>query len=177
MGGPLNRSAATWWLLGLTAALTAPVALSATTSVAIAAGWRAVDADADTRADAALFGVYGDASLRIMEGYVAVVTVPAAVVGVLLLVGLATWRAWAREAAFGVFGLLGALLVLLALVSLSGPSRSGGAGLLAGIGLLVAAALAVSTPVCEDFDRKRIAAEVQERRRLQEQRRRRSEAT
>ena len=45
-----------------------------------------------------------------------------------------------------------------------------GLGLRGGL-LLLTAGLAVSPPVCEDFDRHRIAGEVRERRRRQQERR------
>jgi hypothetical protein len=167
----VRRSGATWALLALCAAGTTAVTVSAALSVATAAGWRSVTTDAAARADAGQLGIYGDDALRVVEGWVAFVTVPLATVALALLAGLLAWREWAREAALGVFGLSGALLTLFSVFGLGEQARGAAAGLLAGAGLLAAAGLAVSPGVCADFDRRRIAREVQERRRLEQQRR------
>jgi len=172
MSEGVRRSPATWLLLVLTAGLAGALALSASLSVATAAGWRAVDADPTTQARAAALGVFDDAGLRQTEGLAALLTVPAAAVALLVLVGLLSWRPWAREAALGVFGLPGSLVCLFALASLAQGTGSAGKGLAFGLVLVVTAALAVSRPVCRDFDHKRVAGEVEERLRRQEQRRR-----
>ena len=166
-----GRSGGTWALLALCAAVTAAVTVSAGLSVATAAGWRSVTDDAAARADAAQLGIYGDGALRAAEGWTALVTVPLAAVALAVLAGLLAWRDWAREAALGVFGLLGLLLTLFSAIGLDGQARGAAAGLVVGAGLLGAAGLAVAPAVCGDFDRRRIAREVQERRRREEQRR------
>jgi hypothetical protein len=165
-----QRSGATWSLLLLVAALTALPAVSSVRSALVLTGVLELGPGAAARSRAGLAGVYGEQALRNAEGIAAVlVTGPAAVVGLLVLVGLLTWRTWAREAALGVFGLSGALLCVLSFVGLSEQAPNAALGLVAGVLLLVAAGLAVSPPVCADFDRKRIADEVRERaRRTQE---------
>jgi hypothetical protein len=159
-------------LLGLTAALTLLPLVSVTRSLLVATGVVDLAPGTASRSRAGLVGVYGEDALRNAEGFAAVlVTGPAALVGTLVLLGLIRWRGWAREAAFGVFGLLGALACLFSLAGLSASARNAELGLLAGALLLAAAALAVSPPVCADFDRKRIADEVRERRRREQERR------
>ena len=168
-----RRSAATWILLAVSGAVAAVTAVSAARSVLTAAGWRELG-EAEV-ARAALAGLFGERQVRSAELFVSVVTVPVAVAAVLLLLGLLTWRSWAREAVLGVYGLCGALLVVFSAAGLSGQARNAGAGLLVGLLLLAVAGLAVSPPVAGDFDRKRIADEVRERKR-REQLRRRSQA-
>ena len=166
-----RRSPATWSLLLLTAALTALPLVSLLRSTLVLTG--AVDLAPGTaaRSRAGLAGIYGEDALRNAEGVAALlVTGPATVVGLLVLVGLVTWRGWAREAALGVFGLTGTLLCLLSLVGLSEQAPNAVLGLVGGLLLLVAAGLAVSPPVAGDFDRTRIADEVRERVRRQQER-------
>jgi hypothetical protein len=163
------RSPATWLLLALAAVAAALPAVFATSSLLTALGLQEVDAE-DTAA-AGLAGVHGADALRNAEGFAAAAVGAAAVVGLVLLVGLARWRAWAREGALAVFGLVGALLCLFSAAGVTGEARNGGLGLLGGLVLLLAAGLAVSPPVCADFDRRRIAAEVRERKRREQERR------
>lgn len=165
-----QRSRATWFLLLLAAALTALPMVSVLRSVLVVTGVVELAPGTAARAGTGLAGVFDEDALRNAEGIVALlVTGPAAVVGLLVLVGLLTWRSWAREAALGVFGLTGALLCLLSFAGLSEQAPNAPLGLLAGLMLLLAAGLAVSPPVCADFDHKRIADEVRERaRRTQE---------
>jgi len=163
------RSPATWLLLLLCALATVLPAVFAASSLLIALGVREVDA-ADL-AGAALVGVHGAEEVRNTEGLVAAAVGAAALVCLVLLVGLARWRAWAREATLAVHGLVGVLLCLFSTVGVAGDARNGGLGLAGGLLLLLAAGLAVSPPVCEDFDRRRIAGEVRERRRREQERR------
>lgn len=128
-----------------------------------------VDVGTDAVASAGAFSVFDEATYRRLEVIPTVVGGLACVVALALLVGLLTWRTWAREATLGVYGLVGALLCVLAL---GGQGPGSGAGFAASLGLLLTAGLAVSPPVAADFDRVRIAAEVRDRRRLEEQRRR-----
>ena len=169
-----TRSAATWSLLLLTGALTALPLTSAVRSLLVLTGVDELASGTAARSRAGLAGIYGEDALRNAEGLAVLVTAPVALVGLLVLVGLLTWRSWAREAALGVHGLLGALLCLLSAVGLSHAAPNAALGLLAGGLLLVCAGLAVSPPVCADFDRKRIADEVRERVRRQQERQRRT---
>ena len=165
-----RRSTPTWLLLAISAAVAAVTVVSATRSVLTAAGWREVDDEELTRA--ALAGLFGEQQVRSAELFVSLVTVPVAVAATLLLLGLLTWRSWAREAVLGVYGLVGALLVVFSAAGLAGEARNAGVGLVVGVLLLAVAALAVSPPVAGDFDRKRIADEVRERKRREQERRR-----
>ena len=171
----VRRSAATWCLLALVAGLTALPVVSVTRSALVATGVLDLAPGTAAGSRAGLVGVYGEDALRNAEGFAAVlVTGPAAVVGLLVLVGLVLWRAWAREAALALFGLLGGLLCVVAVAGLAGDARNAGAGLAVGVLMLGTAGLAMSPPVCADFDRWRIAGEARERRRLEQQRRERS---
>jgi hypothetical protein len=165
------RSPATWLLLLLCALTTALTGLGAASSLLVALGVRDVDVREAALAGAGLVGVHGADAVRNAEGFAAALLGAAAVVGLVLLIGLARWRTWAREAALAVFGLVGALLTLLSTAGVAGEARNGGLGLAGGLVLLLAAGLAVSPPVCADFDRQRIAAEVRERRRREQERR------
>ena len=167
-----RRGAATWSLLLLTAALTALPLASVIRSALVATGVRDLAPGTAARSRAGLVGIYGEDALRTSEGLAALlVTGPAAVVGLIVLGGLLTWRGWAREAALGVFGLLGVVVCLFSLTGLAEQGRNAGLGLAGGLLLLLAAGLAVSPPVCADFDARRIAAEVRERRRREQERR------
>ena len=165
------RSPATWLLLVLCALATALPAVFAVQSLLTALGVREVDARGAAQSGAGLVGVYGADAVRNAEGFTAATVGAAAVVGLVLLFGVARWRSWAREATLAVFGLLGVLLCLFATAGVAGDARNGGWGLLGGLLLLLTAGLAVSPPVCADFDRRRIAAEVRERRRREQERR------
>jgi hypothetical protein len=165
------RSAATWLLLLLCAIATALPAVFAVSSLLTALGVREVDAREAALSGAGLVGVYGADAVRTSEGFAAVLVGAAAVVGLILLVGLVRWRTWAREATLAVFGLVGVFLCLFSTAGVAGEARNGGLGLLGGVLLLGAAGLAVSPPVCADFDRQRIAGEVRERQRRQQERR------
>ena len=165
------RSPATRLLLLLAALATALPTVFAVSSLLTALGVREVDAREAALSGAGLVGVHGEDAVRNAEGFAGVAVGAVAVVALALLVGLVRWRTWAREATLAVFGLAGALLCLFATAGLAGQARNGGLGLLAGLLLLVTAGLAVSPPVCADFDRSRIAAEVRERRRREQERR------
>lgn len=161
-----HRSPATLLLLAL-AALSAAVPLSMAVRAALTSAG-VLEVDPDAVASAGALGVFSESAYRDLEVVTAVIGGLAAVVAVVLLVGLLLWRSWAREAVLGVYGLVGALLCVLAL---GGQGPGSGAGLAAGLVLLLTAGLAVTPPVCTDFDRVRIAAEVRERRRLEARRR------
>ena len=165
------RSPATWLLLLLCATATALLAVFAGSSLLTALGVREVDAREAALSGAGLVGVYGADAVRNAEGFAGVAVGAAAVVSLVLLVGLARWRTWAREATLAVFGLVGAFLCLFATAGVAGQARNGGLGVVGGLLLLLAAGLAVSPPVCGDFDRQRIAGEVRERRRREQERR------
>jgi hypothetical protein len=165
------RSPATWLLLLLCALATALPAVFAASSLLTAVGVRDVDARDAAQSGAGLVGVYGEDALRNAEGFAAATVGAAALVSLVLLVGLVRWRTWAREATLAVFGLVGAFLCLVATAGVAGQARNGGLGLLGGLLVLLAAGLAVSPPVCADFDRQRIAGEVRERRRREQERR------
>ena len=165
------RSPATWLLLALCVLATALPAVFAATSLLTALGVREVDARDAALSGAGLVGVYGADAVRNAEGFAGVAVGAVAVVCLGLLVGLLRWRTWAREATLAVFGLLGAFLVLFSTAGVAGQARNGGLGLLGGLLMLLVAGLAVSPPVCEDFDRQRIAGELRERRRREQERR------
>ena len=165
------RSPATWLLLLLCTLATALPGAFAAGSLLTALGVREVDARDAALSGAGLVGVYGEQAVRNAEGFAGVAVGSAAVVSLVLLVGLVRWRTWAREATLAVFGLLGAFLCLFATAGVVGEARNGGLGLLGGLLLLLTAGLAVSPPVAGDFDRQRIAGEVRERRRREQERR------
>ena len=165
------RSPATWLLLLLCALATALSAVFGVSSLLTAFGVREVDAREAALSGAGLVGVYGEDAVRNAEGFAGAAVGAVALVCLVLLVGLARWRAWAREATLAVFGLAGAFLCLFSTAGVAGEARNGGMGLLGGLLLLLTAGLAVSPPVSEDFDRHRIAGEVQERRRREQERR------
>ncbi len=163
------RSPATWLLLGLCALATVLPAVFAVSSLLTVLGVREVDAAALSGAGA--LGIRSADEVRNLEGFTAAMVGAVALVGLVLLVGVLRWRTWAREATLAVFGLVGAFLCLFSTVGVAGQARNGGLGLLGGLLLLAAAGLAVSPPVCADFDRQRIAGEVRERRRRAQERR------
>ena len=165
------RSPATWLLLLLcTVAAVLPGAFAAS-SLLTAFGVREVDARAAAQSGAGLVGVHGADAVRNAEGMAGVAVGAVAVVSLVLLLGIARWRTWAREAALAVFGLVGGFLVLFSTAGVASEARNGGLGVIGGLLLLLAAGLAVSPPVCADFDRHRIAGEVRERRRREQERR------
>lgn len=166
-----TRSPATWLLLLLCTLATVLPGAFAGTSLLTALGIREVDVRGAARSGAGLVGVHGEDAVRNAEGFAAGTVGAAALVSLVLLVGLVRWRSWAREATLAVFGLVGALLCLVATAGVAGGARNGGLGLLGGLLLLLTAGLAVSPPVCEDFDRQRIAGEVRERRRREQEQR------
>ena len=165
------RSPATWLLLLLCAVATTLPAAFAVAALLTALGLREVDAQETARSGAGLVGVYGEDAVRNAEGFAAVTVGAVALVALVLLVGLVRWRTWAREATLAVHGLVGAFLCLFATAGVAGQARNGGLGLLGGLLLLATAGLAVSPPVAGDFDRQRIAGEVRERRRREQERR------
>ena len=165
------RSPATWLLLLLCSLATALPGVFAASSLLTALGVREVDAQDAARSGAGLVGVHGADAVRNAEGIAGVVVGAAAVVGLVLLVGIALWRPWAREAALAVFGLVGGALVLFSTAGVAAEARNGAWGLAGGLLLLLAAGLSVSPPVCGDFDRHRVAGEVRERRRREQERR------
>ena len=170
MQEPAGRSPATWLVVGVTAVVTAALSAYVTVSVLTATGLRGVDPAVTSGRDAAALGLDDAQAVRTAEGLSTVITVPAALVCLVLLVGLLRWRPWAREALGGVFGLVGGMLCLLGLGSVTGGARDGLPVLAAGLLLLGAVALAVSRPVREDFARREIAAQVRQRRRWEAER-------
>ena len=160
----LRRSPATWFLLALAGFLTALPLVSAVTSVLKAAGVLDVDREAALRDGLAAVGVFNDErSLRIAEGFAAVVSIPVAITCLIVLLGLLTWREWAREATLGVFGLTGLLLLVFSLNGLSQNGRNAGLGLVVSLLVLGVAALVLSPPVRDDFERRRLQQELRAR--------------
>lgn len=165
------RGPATWLLLLLVALATALPAAFAVGSLLVAVGVREVDAREAALSGAGLVGVHGADAVRNAEGFTAATVGAVAGVSLVLLVGLLRWRAWAREATLAVFGLLGVFLVLFSTAGVAGNARNGALGVVGGLLLLATAGLVVSPPVVADFDRQRIAGEVRERRRREQERR------
>ena len=162
----LRRGPATWSLLALTTFLTALPVVSAVGSVLKAAGVVAVDRSAAVENRLADVGILNDErSLRIAEGYAAVVSVPVAVTCLLVLYGLVRWKDWSREATLGVFGLAGLFLLVLSVNGLTQdpPGRHAGLGVVVSLLVLAAAALAFSPGVRDDFERRRLQRELRER--------------
>ena len=160
----LRRSPATWCLLGLAGFLTALPVASAVTSVLKASGYLDVDREAALRDGLSAVGLFNDErSLRIAEGFAAVVSIPVAVTALIVLLGLALWKDWAREAALGVFGLTGLLLLVFSLNGLSQGGRNAGLGTIVSLLVLGVAALVLSPPVRDDFERRRLQKELRER--------------
>ena len=170
----VRRSRATWLLLALVLAGAVLTTAAATRSVLTVTGVLAVDPALTTsaRERAASQGATGllgplDAdALRTAEGISLLVSLPVAVVCLVLVLGLATWRAWALDTVLGVYGLVGALLVLFSAAGLANGAPNAALGVVAGLVALGVAALSVCPPVRADADRVRIAAEVRERQRL-----------
>ena len=161
----LRRSPATWTLLGLATLVTAMPVASAVTSVLKASGVLGVaDDTADARRLGAL-GFFDERGIRVAEGMAAVVSVPVAITCLLVLLGLATWKDWAREAALGVFGLIGAFLLLLSLNGLTFDPRPRYAELGVLLSLMVCgvAALVLSPGVRNDFEARRLQKELRAR--------------
>ena len=162
----LRRGLATWALLGLTAFLTALPVASAVRSVLKAAGVLAVDSSAAIEDRLADVGILNDErSLRVAEGYAALVSVPVGLTCLLVLYGLLRWKDWSREAALGVFGLAGLFLLVLSVNGLTQdpPGRHAGLGVVMSLLVLGVAALAVSPGVRDDFERRRLQRELRER--------------
>lgn len=162
----LKRSGTTRWLLALTAVLTAIPVTSAVTSVLKAAGYLGVDREQAIEDGLGAVGFYGDErGLRIAEGYAAVLSIPVAVSCVVVLLGLLTWKEWAREAVLGVFGIGGVLLLVFSINGLTfdPPARGAGVGVLVGVLVLGVAVLAMTRPVQQDFSRRRIQQQLRER--------------
>lgn len=151
-----HRSPVTWTALAATAALTVLLAVPATLSLLRAVGVLEVDVEQSVRDRTLLVGVANtESGLRIAEGWLAAVTLPLAVISLVITVGLALLRPWAREAGMGVYGLGGALLALLSVHGLlqDPPGRNSLEGLLAGLAVVGVAGLLMSSPCCLDVDR------------------------
>ena len=161
----LGRSGASWALLAVATVVTAIPVVSAVLSVLKAAGIVAVDDDAVTSGGVGSLGFFDERGLRVAEGLAAVVSVPVAISCLLVLIGLARWREWAREAALGVFGLTGALLLVFSLNGLTfdPPARYAGVGVVASLLVLSVAALVLAPGVRHDFDARRLQKELRER--------------
>ena len=174
MAGRARRSWPTWLLLALCAGCAALTTASAARSVLIVIGVDAVDpaltASARERAASqgatGLIGPLDAGGLRVAEGISLLVSLPAALLCLALLLGVATWRTWALDTVLGVYGITGALLVVFAGAGLVNDAPNAALGLLGGLAALGVAGLAVCPPVRADADRVRIAGEVQERHRL-----------
>ena len=170
----VHRSRASWLLLVLVLAGAVLTTIAATRSLLTVSGVLAVDPDLTTSAReraasqgaTGLLGPLDSEALRTAEGISLLISLPVAVVCLVLLLGLATWRAWALDSVLGVYGLVGALLVLFSAAGLSNGAPNAAVGLVVGLVALGMAALAVCPPVRADADRIRIAAEVRERQRL-----------
>lgn len=167
----MGRTPATWGVVGIAGLVTVALCAYVTRSVLTATGVLAVDPDVTTGREAAALGLDDAQAVRAAEGLSTVLTVPAALVCLVLLVGLLRWRPWAREALGGVFGLVGGLLCLFGLGGLTGGAAAGVPVLAAGLLLLAAVGLAVSRPVREDFARREVFAQFRERRRCEDERR------
>jgi len=162
----LRRGPLTWCLLTLAGVLTALPLVSAISSVLKAAGVLDVDREQAISDGLAAVGILNDErSLRVAEGFAAVASVPVAITMLIVLIGLLTWREWAREAALGVFGLAGLLLLVFSLNGLTTdpPGEHAGIGLLAAVLVLAAAALVLSPGVRDDFEARRLQRELRAR--------------
>ena len=161
----LRRSGATWALLGLATLVTALPVWSAVTSVLKAAGVVTVDEEVVVTDDLGSFGFFDEKGIRVAEGLAAVVSIPVAVSCLIVLVGLARWKEWAREATLGVFGLIGAFLLLLSLNGLTFDPRPRYAGIGVVLSLLVVgvAVLALTPGVRDDFEARRLQKALRER--------------
>jgi hypothetical protein len=159
-----RRSASCWWLLVLAALVTALPVGNAVLSALRAAGVVAVEVDPE-EGSAGTFGFFDEQGLRVAEGLSLLVTLPVAVACLVVLVGLAGLREWAREGALGVFGLSGLLLLVFSLNGLTSepPGKHAGLGLAASLLVLGVAALALSPGVRRDFEQRQIAQQVRER--------------
>ena len=174
MTGRARRSRTTWLLLALCAGSAALTTVSATRSVLVVTGAVAVDPDlvasardsADGESALGLVGSLDAEGLRVAEGISLLVSLPAALLSLALLLGVATWRSWALDTVLGVYGIVGAVLVIFATAGLAGDAPHAALGLVAGLVAIGMAGLAVCPPVRADADHVRIAAEVRERRRL-----------
>ena len=138
---------------------------SAVGSVLKAAGVIGVDGDAVVTDDLGAMGFFDERGIRVAEGFAALVSIPVAVSCVIVLIGLATFRDWAREATLGVFGLIGAFLLILSLNGLTFDPRPRYAGLGVVLSLLVVgvAALVLTPGVREDFEARRLQKALRER--------------
>ena len=155
----LGRSGATWGFLALTAFITALPTVSAVRSVLTAAGVLDVDVPV-VGTEVAGFGLIDDeSSVRVAEGFSAVVSIPIALACLIVLSGLLTWREWAREGALGLFGILGSVLLVFSLGGATNdpPGENALLGVAASLLILGIATLAVSRPVRTDFELRRLA--------------------
>lgn len=161
----LQRSGATWSLLGLATLVTAMPVWSAVTSVLKAGGVVGVDEDVVVADNLGAYGFFDERGIRVAEGLAAVVSIPVAISCLLVLLGLVRWKEWAREATLGVFGLIGAFLLVLSLNGLTFDPRPRYAGLGVVLSLLVVgvAALALAPGVRDDFEARRLQKALRER--------------
>jgi hypothetical protein len=153
----------TWTVIAASAAITGPLAVVGTVAFLRAAGVLEVDVEQAIRDGVSSVGIPTSISgLRIAEGFLALVALPLAVVGLILTLGLVALRAWAREAAIGVFGLSGAFLALLGVYGLAQdtPGENSLVGLLAGLTVGGVAGLLLSPPCSNDVDRAETARRV-----------------
>lgn len=179
-GGPApRRSPLTWTAVAASAALTVLLAVPALLSLLRALGVLEIDLEQSVRDRTQLVGVGNtESSQRIGEGFLAAMTLPMALVGLVLTIGIARLRPWAREGGIGVFGLGGALLVLLSVHGLlqDTPGRNSFEGLLGGLVVMGIAGLLMSSSCCLDVDRA-VARQRTKERRAAEAARRARQAT
>ena len=159
-----GRSASTWWLLALTSLVTAGATFIVFQSALKAAGVLTVTDEDALESGVGRYGFFGARGLRIVEGISMVVTLPIALAFVIVLVGLAMFRAWAREAALGVFGLGGSLLLIFSLAGVTqDPDWRSLRGLALSLTVLAVAVLVLTPGVRDDFEARRLQKELRER--------------
>ncbi|HZI96052.1 MAG TPA: hypothetical protein VFD41_00850 [Actinomycetales bacterium] len=157
---PAPRQGATWTVLTFSALATAVALYAGVRALLRAAGVIEIDLFAEVQGGAGAVGVFDEQQLRNSEGMFALIVLGVALVCLILTVGLATFRSWAREGAMGMFGIGGLAIGLLSFSGLSQGAPNAPMGLLAGVVLLVVAGLVASPSCARDWDRA-------ERRRLQ----------
>lgn len=164
-GDEPRRSPATWAALAGVATVTVLIAVPAVLGLLRATGVLEVDVAQSVRDRTLQVGIANtESGLRIAEGWLAAVTLPLAVLSLVLTLGLARLQPWARESAMGVYGLGGALIAILSLQGLlqDPPGRNSLEGLFAGLAIAGIAGVLMTSACCLDVDRaetrKRVAA-------------------
>ena len=150
---PARRRGATWTVLVFSTATTAFALLVGVRALLRAAGVVGIDVAAEVQGGAGSAGIFDEEQIRNTDGMFAMIILGVALACLVLTVGLATFRPWAREGALGLFGLGGLALGLLSFSGLGRGAPNAPLGLALGITLLAVAAL-VATPACAgDFHR------------------------